>query len=150
MLLRAACLRAQAERTKDARHRSSRLLWRERCTDAARLAGVVDDADVNVVRTLLERVAAAPRLELIAHVGHGKKTNGGTQTSATPVVESRIVAPEATPVGAAASATPQAILSRFQEQAALSFIGTCPDCGSSLEFAEGCVKCHACGYSECG
>jgi len=31
-----------------------------------------------------------------------------------------------------------------------SFIGTCPDCGSSLEFAEGCAKCHVCGFSECG
>ena len=30
------------------------------------------------------------------------------------------------------------------------FMGTCPDCGSSLEFAEGCVKCHVCGFSECG
>jgi ribonucleoside-diphosphate reductase alpha chain len=33
---------------------------------------------------------------------------------------------------------------------AKSFIGTCPDCGSQLEFAEGCVKCHVCGFSECG
>jgi ribonucleoside-diphosphate reductase alpha chain len=32
----------------------------------------------------------------------------------------------------------------------LSFMGTCPDCGSQLEFAEGCVKCHVCGFSECG
>src|SRR5688572_2562995 len=31
-----------------------------------------------------------------------------------------------------------------------SFIGTCPDCGSQLEFAEGCVKCHVCGFRECG
>lgn len=31
-----------------------------------------------------------------------------------------------------------------------SFIGTCPDCGSQLEFAEGCAKCHVCGFSECG
>ncbi len=30
------------------------------------------------------------------------------------------------------------------------FIGSCPDCGSQLEFAEGCVKCHVCGFSECG
>jgi ribonucleoside-diphosphate reductase alpha chain len=29
-------------------------------------------------------------------------------------------------------------------------LGACPDCGSQLEFAEGCVKCHVCGYSECG
>ena len=31
-----------------------------------------------------------------------------------------------------------------------TFIGTCPDCSSQLEFAEGCMKCHVCGYSECG
>jgi ribonucleoside-diphosphate reductase alpha chain len=31
-----------------------------------------------------------------------------------------------------------------------SFIGTCPDCGSQMEFAEGCAKCHVCGFSECG
>ncbi len=30
------------------------------------------------------------------------------------------------------------------------FTGACPDCGSQLEFAEGCKKCHTCGYSECG
>jgi ribonucleoside-diphosphate reductase alpha chain len=31
-----------------------------------------------------------------------------------------------------------------------AFMGTCPDCGSQLEFAEGCVKCVVCGFSECG
>ncbi len=31
-----------------------------------------------------------------------------------------------------------------------AFIGTCPDCGSQLEMAEGCAKCHTCGFSECG
>ncbi len=30
------------------------------------------------------------------------------------------------------------------------FTGACPDCGSQLEFAEGCKKCHTCGFSECG
>src|SRR5262249_53300817 len=29
-------------------------------------------------------------------------------------------------------------------------IGACPDCGSQLSYEEGCVKCHVCGYSECG
>lgn len=28
--------------------------------------------------------------------------------------------------------------------------GACPDCGSQLEMAEGCAKCHVCGFSECG
>jgi ribonucleoside-diphosphate reductase alpha chain len=31
-----------------------------------------------------------------------------------------------------------------------TFMGTCPECSSDLQFAEGCVKCIACGYSECG
>jgi ribonucleoside-diphosphate reductase alpha chain len=31
-----------------------------------------------------------------------------------------------------------------------AFIGTCPDCGSQMEYAEGCAKCHVCGFSECG
>ncbi|HEX5437713.1 MAG TPA: response regulator SirA, partial [Gemmatimonadaceae bacterium] len=31
-----------------------------------------------------------------------------------------------------------------------AFMATCPDCGSQLEYAEGCVKCHVCGFSECG
>ncbi|MFA5859830.1 MAG: TSCPD domain-containing protein, partial [Elusimicrobiota bacterium] len=26
----------------------------------------------------------------------------------------------------------------------------CPECGNMLEFGEGCVKCHDCGYSKCG
>ncbi len=25
----------------------------------------------------------------------------------------------------------------------------CPECGKSLVYEEGCVKCHSCGYSEC-
>ncbi len=40
----------------------------------------------------------------------------------------------------------QMMLGGMQETMA----GACPDCGSQLEFAEGCVKCHICGYSECG
>ena len=32
-----------------------------------------------------------------------------------------------------------------------SFLGSCPDCGSGqLAYEEGCVKCHVCGFSECG
>ena len=27
---------------------------------------------------------------------------------------------------------------------------TCPDCGSSLEFVEGCLLCRTCGYNKCG
>jgi ribonucleoside-diphosphate reductase alpha chain len=30
-----------------------------------------------------------------------------------------------------------------------TFIGSCPDCAAELHFMEGCMKCLACGYSEC-
>ncbi len=40
----------------------------------------------------------------------------------------------------------QIVLGGMQE----TLNGACPDCGSQLEYAEGCVKCHVCGYSECG
>jgi ribonucleoside-diphosphate reductase alpha chain len=44
---------------------------------------------------------------------------------------------------------PQLQLMNYAAEAE-TFMGTCPDCSSQLEFAEGCKKCHACGYSECG
>jgi ribonucleoside-diphosphate reductase alpha chain len=40
----------------------------------------------------------------------------------------------------------QIVLGGMQE----TLSGACPDCGSQLEFAEGCMKCHVCGFSECG
>ncbi len=40
----------------------------------------------------------------------------------------------------------QMVLGGLQE----TLSGACPDCNSQLEFAEGCMKCHVCGFSECG
>ncbi|MFA5090891.1 MAG: vitamin B12-dependent ribonucleotide reductase [Candidatus Omnitrophota bacterium] len=34
-------------------------------------------------------------------------------------------------------------------QGAGDIIGVCPDCGGALRHEEGCIKCHACGYSKC-
>ncbi len=46
---------------------------------------------------------------------------------------------------------PQLQLSSVHDQVQESFLGACPDCGSShMAYEEGCVKCHVCGYSECG
>jgi len=28
-------------------------------------------------------------------------------------------------------------------------VGTCPDCGGMIEHAEGCMKCHNCGWTKC-
>ncbi|MDH3296664.1 MAG: vitamin B12-dependent ribonucleotide reductase, partial [Gemmatimonadota bacterium] len=84
------------------------------------------DAIAQVIERHLEEKEGIQQSLPIPDPGAAKVTNGGTQTAHKPVIH------------------------RFEEQAALTFIGTCPDCGSGLEFAEGCVKCHACGYSECG
>jgi ribonucleoside-diphosphate reductase alpha chain len=62
--------------------------------------------------------------------------------------------PGVSPSAADAPVTVQAV-TRGSEQMALggmqeTLSGACPDCGSQLEFAEGCMKCHVCGFSECG
>jgi ribonucleoside-diphosphate reductase alpha chain len=84
------------------------------------------DAIAQVIERYLEEKEGIQQSLPIPEPGVAEKGNGGTQTAQKPIIK------------------------RFEEQAALTFIGTCPDCGSGLEFAEGCVKCHACGYSECG
>ena len=30
-----------------------------------------------------------------------------------------------------------------------TMMGVCPDCGSVMFHEEGCLNCHACGYSKC-
>ncbi len=54
-----------------------------------------------------------------------------------------VPAPKVSYAGAAGE---QMVLGGMQE----TLSGACPDCGSQLEFAEGCMKCHVCGFSECG
>jgi len=51
--------------------------------------------------------------------------------------------------------TPPVMVAKDGEQMMMggmkeTLTGACPDCGSQLEFAEGCMKCHVCGFSECG
>lgn len=71
------------------------------------------------------------------------------------VIERRLVNPQA-----AAMVSPEAMVipmkhshddqlqaSDLNEQ--VNIVGVCPDCGGALRHEEGCVKCHACGYSKC-
>jgi ribonucleoside-diphosphate reductase alpha chain len=64
----------------------------------------------------------------------GSKGNGGTQSAEPPDI-SRALFDDPT---------------KHFGRDIKAFIETCPDCGFSLQFAEGCMKCTACGYSECG
>jgi ribonucleoside-diphosphate reductase alpha chain len=67
------------------------------------------------------------------------------------------VSPEAVVVARTTPAATQSGVSGEQQHMSFeaynggeTFMGTCPDCMSQLEYAEGCVKCHVCGFSECG
>jgi hypothetical protein len=64
----------------------------------------------------------------------GSKGNGGTQSAEPPKINGPLFDDPTKHFGRDIKA----------------FIETCPDCGFSLQFAEGCMKCTACGYSECG
>jgi ribonucleoside-diphosphate reductase alpha chain len=70
----------------------------------------------------------------------------GEQPVVTPASEPVAVRP----VGSASGSAEEAQLSFQAYNGGETFMGTCPDCGSQLEYAEGCVKCHVCGFSECG
>ena len=69
-------------------------------------------------------------------------------------VQQELLRPDAPPVDVpVVPVTSGAAQSQYEFEAVnrdQSFIGTCPDCGSQMEFAEGCAKCHVCGFSECG
>ncbi|HET9003360.1 MAG TPA: response regulator SirA, partial [Gemmatimonadaceae bacterium] len=68
--------------------------------------------------------------------------------SGGPSAQPREVTMSPSPVAAQGGAQPMA---GFEyDGGAQGFMGTCPDCGSQMEYAEGCVKCHVCGFSECG
>ncbi len=71
---------------------------------------------------------------------------GAAASVGAPVVEIAPVVAGARAAGFEGSGGEQMLFGGLQE----TLSGACPDCGSQLEYAEGCVKCHVCGYSECG
>jgi len=73
-----------------------------------------------------------------------EKNEGVQQELLTPSHDAKVARPVALPP---AHAGTQPTRGHTHEP---NLIGACPDCGSQLEFAEGCVKCHVCGFSECG
>ena len=86
------------------------------------------DAIAQVIERYLEEKEGIQQTLPIEDVetARSKNTNGGARSAQRPVIE------------------------RYQESAARLFLGACSECGSSLAFEEGCAKCYACGYSECG
>jgi ribonucleoside-diphosphate reductase alpha chain len=90
------------------------------------------DAVAMAIEEYLEEKEGQQQVLPLSDPETGRKTNGGTQTAERP------------DIGQLWDET------KHFGRDVKSFIETCPDCGSSLQFAEGCMKCNACGYSECG
>ncbi|MEW6101915.1 MAG: adenosylcobalamin-dependent ribonucleoside-diphosphate reductase [Candidatus Omnitrophota bacterium] len=73
------------------------------------------------------------------------------------VIEKRLADPAATKVSVEAAAAVAMKHSHEDERINLDsvgahhgdIIGVCPDCGGAVHHEEGCVKCHACGFSKC-
>lgn len=40
--------------------------------------------------------------------------------------------------------------SKYSKKNSFGDLLECPECGSDLEYAEGCILCRSCGYSKCG
>jgi ribonucleoside-diphosphate reductase alpha chain len=74
----------------------------------------------------------------------------GVQQELLPLGGSTATAPAPVVQAPGASAQQTQALADFGYDPGETFIGTCPECSSGLQFMEGCVKCLACGYSECG
>ncbi|MDQ3223555.1 MAG: response regulator SirA, partial [Gemmatimonadota bacterium] len=100
-----------------------------------KILSVPDAVGIAIERWMQEKQGI--QQELLPQPGRGSLGIAG-QTEVAPMV--------AQPTGHGGDSGEQMVLGGMQQ----TLSGACPDCGSQLEFAEGCMKCHVCGFSECG
>jgi ribonucleoside-diphosphate reductase alpha chain len=107
------------------------------------LRGIACDRAVGIGPNKVLSVPDAIAQALASHM----QEKLGVQQELLPLAGPQATAPA--PAAASGPTQPQPSLD-FGYDPGESFIGTCPECSSGLQFMEGCVKCLACGYSECG
>jgi ribonucleoside-diphosphate reductase alpha chain len=56
---------------------------------------------------------------------------------------------ESTPIAMKHSSDDEPAASDIAKALGGDIVGVCPDCGGALRHEEGCMKCHACGFSKC-
>jgi len=104
------------------------------------------------------KVLSVPDAIAQALAGHEQEKEG-VQQELLPVPGSLSASASGAAAGAAIPGATSARAAQPESQLGLAyggydpgetFLGTCPECASELQFMEGCAKCLACGYSECG
>jgi ribonucleoside-diphosphate reductase alpha chain len=72
------------------------------------------------------------------------------------VIEKRLVSSQAVKISAEVESQALAMKHSHEDEHIASsvvhhanIVGVCPDCGGALRHEEGCVTCHACGFSKC-
>jgi ribonucleoside-diphosphate reductase alpha chain len=108
------------------------------------LRGIACDRAVGIGASKVLSVPDAIAQALAQHM----QEKLGVQQELLPLAGSPAPAPVPAPL-VQGPAQPQHALD-FGYDPGETFIGTCPECSSGLQFMEGCAKCLACGYSECG
>jgi len=101
-----------------------------------KILSVPDAVGIAIERWMQEKQGI--QQELLPQPGRGGPQGIAGQTEVAPMV--------AQPISHTGDSGEQMVLGGMQQ----TLSGACPDCGSQLEFAEGCMKCHVCGFSECG
>ena len=106
-------------------------------------------------------LGGTPEAHLATPTGNGNGNSNGSAPAPAPVATApSATTPIETPSGIsfdrAALSAPRAEVTEAAAPSPKGSLdvhrvqGACVDCGSQLSFEEGCVKCHSCGFTECG
>lgn len=118
----------------------------------------VPDAVAKIMKKYLEE--KANQITLLGASNQGKVAEP-IAPAITPIVEAETEPePEVEPLPSSVELPPASQIvnleltssetKKYSRQNSFGDLLECPECGSDLEYAEGCILCRSCGFSKCG